>query len=66
MHQLHTCSYLGGFFLRIFYASFVFGFLFGSIVFSVNNMTLSAFGCSSFVINLCELLRSFSSDSFQY
>ena len=44
-----------------------FCFLFRSIVFSVNNiLTLGAFGCFSFVINLCEISWSFSSDSFQY
>ena len=66
MHQLHTCSYLGAF-LRFFHACFVFGFLFGSIMFSVNNiLTLRPFGGSSFVINLCELSWSFWFDSFQY
>ena len=41
--------------------------LFGSIVFSVNNvLTLSGFGCSIFVINLSELSQPFSSDLFQY
>ena len=41
--------------------------LFGLIVFSVNNvLTLGAFGCSLFVINLCELSQPFSSDLFQY
>ena len=59
----------GFFFETVFYACFVFGFiyLFGSIVFSVSNiLTLVAFGCSIFVINLCELLQTFSSDLFQY
>ena len=59
----------GFFFETVFYACFVFGFifLFGSIVFSVNNiLTLGTFGCSSFVINLCELSQPFSSDLFQY
>ena len=52
-------------FLRLFL--YMFCFLLGSIVFSVNNvLTLGAFGCSSFVINLCELSQSFSSDLFQY
>ena len=45
----------------------VFGFLFGPIVFSVNNvLKLGAFDCSSLVINLCELPQPFSSDSFEY
>ena len=59
--------FISGCFLRFFYACFVFDFLFWSIMLSVNNiLTLGAFGCSSFVINLCELSWSFSSDSFQY
>ena len=37
------------------------------IMFSVSKvLTLGAFDCSSFVINLCELSQSFSIDSFQY
>ena len=57
------------FFEIIFIHVLFFGFiyLFGSIVFSVNNiLTLGAFGCSSFVINLCKVSWSFSSDLFQY
>ena len=38
-----------------------------SIVFSVRNvLVLGAFGCFSFVINLCELLLPFSCELFQY
>ena len=37
-----------------------------SSVFNSKVLTLGAFGCSSFVINSCELWLLFSSDSFQY
>ena len=54
-------------FLRSFMHVLFFGFLFRSIVFSVNNVfTLSAFGCFPFVINLCEISWSFSCELFQY
>ena len=66
MHQWHMCSYLGVFWDFFMHVLFLI-FLFWSIMFSVNNiLTLGTFGCSLFVINLCELLWSFSSDSFQY
>ena len=52
MHQLHTYSYLGAFWDFFMHVLFLV-FLFGSIVFSVNNvLTLGAFGCFSFVINV--------------
>ena len=35
-------------------------------VFSRECMVLGAFGCFSFVINLCELLLPFSCELFQY
>ena len=67
MHQWHMCSYLGGFFWDFFMHVLFLIFCLWSIMFSVNNiLTLGAFGCSSFVINICELSWSFSSDSFQY
>ena len=52
-----------------FWISFLLGLIcvFSSIVFSVGNiLVLGAFGCFSFVINLCELLLPFSCELFQY
>ena len=61
--HIHIWVLCWDFFMHVLF----FVFMFRSIVFSVNNvLTLGAFGSFSFVINLCEISLSFSSDSFQY